>query len=305
MNGPQPRVSIVVMTFNRPDLLRRCLASLSAQRVPRDVFEVVVVDVSDPPVSAIVEAVRSRITVRHLTSPNRGVAGNRNTGAASAMAPWLAFIDDDCVADGEWLARMVVAIDRHPDALIGGGVTPCTPDNAVAQAGQFILDAVDRVNNPDPLSGCFVPGMNMVMPRAGYAGIGGTSEQFGRLAAEDRDFCARWRASGRTIVKAPDARVAHEHRTTVGGFLRQYFNYGRGARLYYQLRARRGADGTRGPAGGHGRLLKELARAFVRVPVARMPKMAALLLAWELANAGGYLYQMVSAAAPMANGEAR
>ena len=119
--GDVPLVSVVVMSFNRPQALERCLASLAAQTLAKQKFEVVLVDVSNPPNHPQVARYGERLTLRHRIETNRGVAGNRNLGAAAATAPLLAFLDDDCVAHPEWLATLLAAAARHPGALIGGG----------------------------------------------------------------------------------------------------------------------------------------------------------------------------------------
>lgn len=53
-----PLVSVVVMTFNRPEALHRCLASLTTQSLSRQSQEVVVVDVSTSPVDQVLEPFR-------------------------------------------------------------------------------------------------------------------------------------------------------------------------------------------------------------------------------------------------------
>ncbi|MFN5220683.1 MAG: glycosyltransferase family 2 protein [Cyanobacteriota bacterium] len=61
-----PRVSVVVMSFNRPQALERCLASLAAQTLAKEQFEVVLVDVSDPPNHPQVAQPQPFAIARHL-----------------------------------------------------------------------------------------------------------------------------------------------------------------------------------------------------------------------------------------------
>ena len=72
--------SVIVMTFNRPEPLRRCLESLASQSLPSDQFEVVLVDASNVPVVDVVAAFFGRLRLVHLPGPNLGVAGNAQTG---------------------------------------------------------------------------------------------------------------------------------------------------------------------------------------------------------------------------------
>lgn len=142
--GVQPamRVSVVVMTFDRPASLRRCLASLASQTLARDAFEVVVVDVSTRPVGDVLGEFAASLRVIHHVGPNLGVAGNRNTGVARASAPVVAFLDDDCVASPRWLLRITDAVESQPGCLVGGPVEHAEPANAFVAAGQVITEAV-------------------------------------------------------------------------------------------------------------------------------------------------------------------
>jgi len=299
--GDVPLVSVVVMSFNRPQALERCLASLAAQTLAMQKFEVVLVDVSDPPNHPQVARYGERLTLRHRIETNRGVAGNRNLGAAAATAPLLAFLDDDCVAHPEWLATLLAAAARHPGALIGGGVTNLLPGNPVASAGQLIQEAVDRHFNADPTDAHFVAGLNFAVPTERFRQMGGNDEGYGRRAAEDREFCSRWRAEGGRIVKAEAALVAHEHRADLPGFLRQYFNYGRGAWIYHRTKPALSASGEP-TVGSHLGLLKQLGRELAASPRQQRPLLALLLLGWEAANLAGFVREALASSQRLGNG---
>jgi glycosyltransferase involved in cell wall biosynthesis len=287
----RPRVSVVTLTFNRPAALRRCLESLACQTLDHAEFEVVLVDVSDQPADWIVDAFRNRLAIRHLQAANKGVAANRNRGARQARGSWLAFLDDDCVAAPGWLEALMRRADSHPDTIIGGVVRNLRPDNTVACAGQVITEAVDACFNPPGEQATFFPGLNFSVPKEAYLALDGNDERFGRLAAEDRDFISRWRASGRRLVKADDAVVTHEHRADLPGFVRQYFNYGRGAWRYHRLARGRGeitiVDMTR----LHRGIWRYAGKPLRRLPMRPRVAVTALLLVWELANASGFAWQ--------------
>ncbi len=70
-----PIASVVVMTFNRPFGLRRCLASLSCQTLDPTAFEVVVIDVSSPPVDHVLAEFQLQLRITHQPAENLGVAG--------------------------------------------------------------------------------------------------------------------------------------------------------------------------------------------------------------------------------------
>ena len=287
-------VSVIVMTFNRPGPLRRCLESLAAQTLPSQQFEVVLVDASDVPVVDVVAEFSGRLRLVHLPGPNRGVAGNRNRGADAASAQLLAFVDDDCVAHATWLERLSRACRDNPGALIGGGVENPHAENAYAAAGQVITAAVDSFFNPPGQEPRFFPGLNFAVERAAYLAIGGCDAGFGRLAAEDRDFIDRWRTSGRRLAACPEAIVRHEHRSSLRGFLKQYFNYGRGAWRYHRLRARRGSGAMSEDTKLHLQLRHHVQAHLQLLPLWMRVKVILLLCVWQVANAAGFCWQAIT-----------
>ena len=291
-----PLVSVLLLTFNRPAALARCLDSLSRQTQQN--FEVVLLAVSTPPNQALnqalVAAYGDRLVLRHLLRANRGVAANRNIAAAQATAPLLAFLDDDCVAHPYWLANLLDVARRFPGALVGGSVQNGQPRSLIALAGQLIHEAVDQHFNPDPNNASFQPGLNYAIPAAGFLALKGNDGRFGRFGAEDRDFCRRWRARGGRIVIAPLAVVAHDHRTDLRGFLRQYYGYGRGAWIYHK-HCQNAPDFDHSqdhdPIGSHLGLVRELISSLNCRPWWQRLPLAMLLLGWELANTVGVLHQ--------------
>src|SRR4051794_27686313 len=97
------RVSVVVPTCRRPDLLDRCLAALVAMDFDPSSFEILVVD--DAASQATRDqvgqaAARARPTIRYFANTgNHGPAAARNVGWRAARGEIIAFTDDDCIPD--------------------------------------------------------------------------------------------------------------------------------------------------------------------------------------------------------------
>jgi len=286
-----PLISVVVMTWNRPESLRRCLDALDAQTLPRERFEVVVVDVSDSPVTDVIPGLSSRLAVRRVVGANLGVAGNRNRGVAAASGRLIAFLDDDCTAASDWLERITETLSARPTSIVGGPVQHTGPVNAIELAGQVITDLVHEFYNPPGCEPRFFPGLNFAIERDRYLSVGGCDEGFGRLAAEDRDFIDRWRLSGGALVWCPAARVDHEHRRNLAGFVRQYFNYGRGAWHYHQLRRQRDSGVIWEDIRLHLKLPRMLARPLRDLSPVMCAKVIGLIAVWQGANATGFAWQ--------------
>jgi len=119
-----PAVSVVVATRERPDLLERCLTSLSRLAYPR--YEVIVVD-NAPTSDRTERLVRERFAAgaTYVREPVRGLASAHNRGLAEAQGSVIAFTDDDVIADRDWLAAVAEGFDAGPDVgCVTGLIVP-------------------------------------------------------------------------------------------------------------------------------------------------------------------------------------
>lgn len=111
-----PLISVILPTFNRADLLRGALSSYASQTLPRDDFQVVVID--DGSTDATPEVIRSfgaRLNLRCLSTSHSGLAAAKNAGIAEAAAPILLFADDDDEADPHLLEEHIGSHRHHPE----------------------------------------------------------------------------------------------------------------------------------------------------------------------------------------------
>lgn len=289
-------ISVVVPTWNRPEALAACLGGLVRSRLPQDRFEVVVVDDgSATPVDDVVAAHAQAIAVTLIRQPNRGPASARNAGAAEARGSLLAFTDDDCVVDPDWLPVLQREARTHPDHLLGGRVVNALEGNPFAQASQHLVSYLygyaAEPPGEEPASSAvrwsrFFTSNNLAVPAATFQELGGFDETFPLAAGEDRDFCARWREAGLPDRYVPDAVVHHRHPLNASRFWRQHWNYGRGACHFHRARAARGGAGLRPePLSFY---LGMLRFPFGREGFGQALVQAGLLGMSQLANALGY-----------------
>ncbi len=230
---PQPQVSVVVSTYERPQRLARLLAALRAQTLARAAYEVVVVDNgSGPSTAGVLEAELARgelplRTVRHEVT--RGPAGGRNGGWHAATAPLVAFTDDDCVPAPGWLAAGLAAAAEHPDAIVQGRTEP-DPSELGPPA---LTSRTVHVTGPSSrYETC-----NIFYPRALLEALGGFDEGFGlRPAGEDTELAWRAIAVGTRAVYAPGALVRHAvEQLGVLGALRDATRWGACARMFARV----------------------------------------------------------------------
>ena len=110
---PQPKVSVIIPTFNRRDLVRKAIDCVLAQTHP--VEDIIVIDdgSTDGTAEAIEAGYGSR--VRLVRQQNAGVSAARNRGLALARGEYLSLLDSDDLWLAEKTARQVRWLDAHPD----------------------------------------------------------------------------------------------------------------------------------------------------------------------------------------------
>lgn len=284
-----PLVSVIIPSRDRPRELARCLDALAQSACAADLFEVIVVDDgSRMPLEPAIRTWSERLSLRVLRQPNAGPAAARNTGAAAAAGRLLAFTDDDCLPDPQWLPALRRQAEAAPRRLLGGRTLNALPGNPYASTSQAIVDVVYRHYNRDPDRARFFASNNIAVPADLFAAIGGFSPSF--RTSEDRELCDRWIAAGLEMAYVPDAIVRHAHDLTAAGFWRQHFSYGRGAWRFQTRRVTRRDGAMRGDMRFHANVANWLGYPF-RERQHGAWKIAALLLVWQIANVSGFAYE--------------
>jgi glycosyltransferase involved in cell wall biosynthesis len=290
-----PIASVVIPTRNRPQEVERCLDALSKQTQPSGSFEVIVVDDGSEPALAIdPQRWAAKFELKLIHQKNTGPAGARNRGVAEARGEFLAFTDDDCLPTPTWLEKLVAALRANPEAMVGGSTFNGLKNDLFAETSQLIVQLVYNHFNRDPANAYFFASNNMACRRIDCLHLGGFDEEFPKAAAEDREFCDRWRMQGRPLVWEKNALIEHRHAQTLAGFCRLHFRYGQGAFLYQSKRKLRGS-GTMAQDLGFHRSLPKLAGSCLE-PYS-LPQRVALgfnLLLWQIANAAGFAHVWAS-----------
>ncbi len=238
--------SIIIPTYNRISHLELCLESIAALDYPKDSFEVIVVDDgSDQNPEDVIGAFKGTLDIRLIHQDHRGPASARNTGATAGKNEYVVFTDDDCAAFPDWLSRFAVNFADHPDYGIGGHTLNGLLRNPYSAASQLLIDYLYSYFNSNNRKARFFTSNNLAFPRKQFLEIGGFDATFPRAAGEDRELCYRWMKHGLELAYTPDVKLYHRHPLTFRMFLRQHFNYGRGAFAYHQIRALRNIEPIR------------------------------------------------------------
>ncbi len=293
----QPRVTVVVPSYNRPDQLRACVEALQRQTLPPADFEVVVVDDGSPTpgADALAGLDPAGPAVRVIRQPNAGPSVARNRGVCEAIGALIAFTDDDCRPDPDWLEALMRSADARPDCLVGGTTYNGLPELLFSEASQFVVDLVYEHFNHHRDHAYFLTSNNLICSRARFLEMGGFDTGFDRAGAEDRDFCDRWRLAGRGIVWEPSARIEHRHPQNLRKYVDLHYRYGRGARRYHANRLRRDSGTVHEDVAFHRSLPWRVWGQLGRYcsPWRRLQVVWALGL-WQLANCAGFAASLIS-----------
>jgi hypothetical protein len=228
-----PRLSVVMPTYKRPDLLTRCLDRLVNQSLPGDAYEIIVVDDGQTDDSrAVVEAFAARTegrpAVRYLRPlGTRGPAAARNRGWREARAPLVAFTDDDTEPDRDWLLEAERAMQTPAAGRL----------QRMAVAGRVVVPTGERPTDHERMTkgledAEFVTA-NAIVRRCALEAIGGFDERFKRAWREDSDLHFGLLDHFGEVSRADKAIVVHPVRQAPWGIsLRQQENSAFEALLY-------------------------------------------------------------------------
>jgi succinoglycan biosynthesis protein ExoM len=208
-----PVVSVAIPTCNRPLDVERGLASLSRIRYPR--WELIVVDQSDDDATRLLtEAWRDRVPkIVYVRLKEKNASAARNVAIQNATGDFLAFIDDDCTVEPDWLDRVSQAFAQsHQAQLIFGSVIAAKHDPDTV----FVLEISMREEEPlrGPIGSLRFRGMgaSMYLNLRACAGhwfdpmLGPGAVLRG---AQDQDYAHRLLADGGTVLQTSRISVTH------------------------------------------------------------------------------------------------
>lgn len=209
-------VSVVINTYNRAKSLKVTLESLYHQTVGD--FEVIIVNgPSTDETEEVVSAYKERI--KYIVCPDRNLSVSRNLGIEAASGEIVAFIDDDAIADPNWIKDL---IDAYNDVEIGGAGGLVYDHTGMKL--QYRYSSCDRMGDTDfsiipPFSQYCVPfgekflylqGTNCSFRKSCLEEVGGFDEEF-EYYLDEVDVCMRIIDLGYKIKPLDNAIVHHKY----------------------------------------------------------------------------------------------
>jgi glycosyltransferase involved in cell wall biosynthesis len=241
----KPLVSVVIPTCNRRAVLERCLIALTRQTYPK--FEVIVIDdFSSDGTGDLLENFFSRhpalVLIRLRNETLLGANPSRNRGILASRGDFVAFLDSDCIAEPDWLERLIGAFTSPRVAAVSGLIVDPLPGNIY----ELTFKGTHRLHRSGPAHRLIAGNMcvrrgPLLRHRLDEDRSGPTLDKEGRPdirvsgRGDEEGLFLRLKAAGHEICSEPRAVVFHEHHLDGRTFFRQAFRGGRSAaRLVYK-----------------------------------------------------------------------
>jgi hypothetical protein len=218
------RLSVIVPAHRAAALLPRTLEALRASTLPREAWELIVVDDGSDDEGATRRAAEPFADrVLPLAAPAGGPARARNAGAAVARGAWLVFVDADVVVEPEALVEIEATIAAHPGlAACFGAYTTDVRDQPLVSRYRNLLHRYVHLQGAGPAE-TFWAGLGAVRRTAFEAAGGFDAKRYPRPMIEDIELGYRLRDRGETIWLEPRIGGRHLKRWTLAGIVRTDF----------------------------------------------------------------------------------
>jgi hypothetical protein len=204
-----PRVSVVVVSYNRCELLRACLESLEKSD-GREAIQLIVVDNGSMDGSAQLDAQFPQVQFVRVPK-NFGLTKAMNLGWRAADAPYVFFLHDDTEVEPAAVTRLADALDAHEEAA---AVCPLLVDaegRPAPQLGALPPDGEWRPAEPsgsDPVAVEYPRGAALMMRVRLITAVRQIDERYGQFGG-DADLAAQIGRANKKILLLPDVKVRH------------------------------------------------------------------------------------------------
>ena len=218
------KLSIIICSYNRASYIEAAFDSLYNQSSGLESFETIIVDNNSTDNTADVfknwRASHANGSFTYLTETKQGASFARNTGAAKAKGQWLCFMDDDAIANTNYVENILNHIETKPDAIgFGGRIIPKYIPEEPKWMSYYVSSLVGNFDYA-PTACAFENGKypiesNMIVRKDIYDSIGGFNTELPgvvgtlRIGGEGKELFYKILALGHTIYYDPSICVHH------------------------------------------------------------------------------------------------
>jgi glycosyltransferase involved in cell wall biosynthesis len=218
------RLSVIICTWNRAELLLQTLNSVEKSELPHDTdWEVIIVDnnSTDETKDVCQRFLRENPQrYQYIVEKRQGKSFALNSGIENAQGRILSFTDDDVIVDPSWLAETIRMFESSPCIGIGGKIVPLwnskKPDWLTFVGPYKLLPAIvsyDLGEHPCEIRAPAL-GANLSLKKDAFEKYGLFRTDLGPTAGseirgEDNELCWRLLNAGERLIYAPKAIVFH------------------------------------------------------------------------------------------------
>ena len=262
-------LSVLICTYNREKYIGPLLESIAANDLPKEQYEIVLVDnnCTDNTKGVCASFAKAHQDIRFLycVEPEQGLSAARNKAIKEAKGDILVYIDDDALVDSWYLRTVYDYLTTHPDiSAVGGPIIPLyetfEPKWMTRFTKELLCGYLYFGNNERPFPGKRYPGGGNAAYRADvFQQVGLFNTALGRkgnslMGAEEKDIFDKMTAQGMHFTYLP--KMILHHIIPQKKLEADYFN-----RLTYQIGQ---SERTRTMAIGRGKYIKRLVSEAVK-----------------------------------------
>ena len=223
-------VTIVVPVRNGEQTIQQLLESLQKLDYDRNKVEVIVVDGNSTDKT---REIVKKYPVKLLVEKRKGLNVARNTGIKCSNGEIVVFTDSDCIVPPNWITKIVENFKDPKVSCVGGSAKALNGDFVSQYADNSIVRLMPFFTKREELEKVkpffrHPAGCNMAFRRKIAEEVGYFDEQI-QYGFDEVEFADRVCRAGYKMVLDPEVSVWHKHRSTLGEFLKQNFQYGKGS----------------------------------------------------------------------------
>ena len=214
-----PKVSIIILNYNKGEYTFNCLSSVLRNTTP-GLYEVILVDNASTE-EASKEMLKKLKNVKIMIPPeNLGFIKGNNYASKQAEGDYILFLNNDTIVLKGWLESLLKTFELHPKVGAAGSKL-LYPDGSLQEAGSIVwkdgsAKGLGR-NESDPLKPefnytrevDFCSGACLMVKKELFSKIGGFNELYAPAYFEDVDLCFQLRSQGYKVLYNPFSVIVH------------------------------------------------------------------------------------------------
>ncbi len=219
MKTDTPKLSVIICTYNRYRYLNAAFESLKNQDADKKDFEIILINnnSTDKTEEVTKEFIKNNpdLNFKYFFEPNQGLSYARNRGIKEASAPVISFMDDDAIAEKDYVKNIIKyfydpSYQKYDAA--GGKVIPIYEKGKepawMSKYLQRLVSAVDEGNKVKEFTNKYPVGCNMIFRKKVFETIGLFNTDL-TLRSDDKYIFNQIKKHGKKVLYLPDVVVHH------------------------------------------------------------------------------------------------